>query len=65
MRKLENLIEKADVDFNCRFTRSGCNEEIAGEDLDEHEADCSFRTVYCLRPGCGERIVLRMLDNHL
>jgi len=64
-RKLEMMIENAEFELNCRYSKAGCLVEGLGKDLDEHEVDCSFRTVPCLLLGCGDMVSLRMLDNHL
>jgi len=64
-RKLEMMIENAEFELNCRFSKAGCLVEGLRKDLDEHEGDCSFRTVSCPRLDCDDKISLRMLDNHL
>jgi len=64
-RKLEMMIENAEFELNCRFSKAGCLVEGLRKDLDEHEGDCSFRTVPCPILNCEDKISLRMLDNHL
>jgi len=66
-RKLEMMIENAEFELNCRYSKAGCLVEGLRKDLDEHEGDCSFRTVPCVfhNLGCDDKVCLRMLDNHL
>jgi len=64
-RKLEMMIENAEFELNCRFSKAGCLVEGLRKDLDEHEGDCSFRIVPCPFLDCKDKISLRMLDNHL
>ena len=62
-RKSEEMVQNANVQFNCCNARSGCVVVHEAEDLLKHEEDCSFRPVRC--PICKEKEIYEMLENHM
>ena len=60
------LVDKvlADLPFQCKFAKYGCEELFMKENLFDHEADCHYRIVKCPDLGCHKDIsFLKMLDH--
>ena len=47
----ERLLEER-IALPCRYSDSGCAEELLSRDLDRHERDCPHRPTKCPHRGC-------------
>jgi len=61
----ENMLELVQLSHVCKFSKEGCEVELTGDLLVNHEKKCHYRLVNCPDVNCGAKISLSKVLDHM
>ena len=63
----EKFLSVPGMKYNCINTKNGCQEVLAETALEDHESECIYRVLQCLKnalSSCAEKVTFRDLIQH-